>query len=284
MVLRIASWLQKMNKKIRLSLGIVCLLGLLTRTNSMAQEVRHLTTENGVEFGLWGGNAANSPAPVLFVLGSTIDQVLGSEYFRQAGNRLAKEQAWLCVSLDLPYHGKMQKKGEPKELEGWAYAAKNKEDFVAVNNSRMKDILDYLIQKGFADSAQINVCGTSRGGYLSYQFAAYEPRVKAVAGFSPVTNLLALREFNGMKQEDFLPTLILDNKVDLLTKKAVWFAIGDRDERVNTDFAVELARKISKTADGNAPAARVELNVMKAKGHTTPKGAPDRAVDWFLNK
>jgi dienelactone hydrolase len=273
-----------MKTKISLSSAIVYLLILLTPTISVAQEVRHLATEDGIEFGLWGGNTANSPAPLLFILGNTVDGILGSEYFRQAGNRLAREQGWLCVSLDLPYHGKLQKKKEPSELEGWAFAAKKKEDFVATNNVRMKAILDYLIKNGYADPEQINVCGTSRGGYMAYQFAAYEPRVKAVAGFSPVTNLLALREFNGLKLEDLLPDLILDNKVDRLAKKAVWFAIGDRDERVSTDDAVELARKISKATDVNDPAARIELNVMKAKGHTTPKGAPDRAVEWFLNK
>ena len=265
----------------------ICMIGLLIQirpTRCFSQKVRHLSTESGVEFGLWAGNTANTPAPVLFILGSTVDGVLTSEYFRQAGTRLTRENGWLCVSLDLPFHGEMQKKNEPTELDGWAFAAKKKEDFVGANNARMKDILDYLIKKGFADPDNINVCGTSRGGYMAYQFAAFELRVKAVAGFAPVTNLLALREFKGMKQEELLPTFILDNKVEILAKKAVWFVIGDRDERVGTDFAVELARKISKATDINDENVRVELNVMKGEGHTTPKGAVDRAVDWFLNK
>jgi dienelactone hydrolase len=273
-----------MKAKFGLILGWISLLTQLTGIPCFSQEVRHLTTETGVEFGLWGGNASNSPAPVLFILGSTVDGVLSNEYFRQAGNRLAREHGWLCVSLDLPYHGKMQKKNEPQELDGWAYAAKKKEDFVFINNVRMKEILDFLIIKGFADPEKINVCGTSRGGYLAYQFAAYEPRIKAAAGFAPVTSLLALREFKGIKPEDLLPAFSLDNMAEALAGKAVWMAIGDRDERVGTDYAVELARRISRATDIDNPKARMELNVMKAAGHTTPKGATDRAVQWFLDQ
>src|SRR5882757_4397620 len=138
--------------------------------------VRHMTTGGGVEFGLWGGG--KPPSPVLFILANTIDGTLGNEYFRQCGNRLAREHGWLCVSLDLPFHGKLQKDAGEDPLVSWAGAAGRGEDFVADNNRRMKDILDYLIQNRYADPGKIFVCGGSRGGYLGLQFAAVEPRVR----------------------------------------------------------------------------------------------------------
>ena len=66
------------------------------------EEVRHLVTKNGVEFGLWGGFGQEPRKPLIFILANTIDGTIGSEYFRQCGNRLARDYGWLCVSLDLP--------------------------------------------------------------------------------------------------------------------------------------------------------------------------------------
>ena len=67
-------------------------------------EIQRSKTSNGVEYGLWG-KAKTKPAPVLFVLASTIDSTLGDPYYRQCGNELA-ELGYLCVSIDLPGHAK----------------------------------------------------------------------------------------------------------------------------------------------------------------------------------
>lgn len=249
-----------------------------------SKQVRHLTTDNGVEFGLWGGNGEKSPAPLLFIVASNIDETLGTEYFRQCGNRLAKEHGWLCVSLDLPFHGKLQKDTSEAMLVGWAKAVRRKEDFVAANNKRMRDILDYLIKKGYADDRYIYACGSSRGGYLAMQFAAVEPRVNSVAAFAPVPDLLALREFTGFARSDLLNSFNLESHIDSLAKRDVWIVIGDRDERVGTELEIELFRKINHTARAIKSNNRHELNIMwEPKGHTTPKGSVDRAVQWLYD-
>ena len=251
--------------------------------NSIGQDggfTIHLeNTTSGVEFGVWGEYSKNLPKPILFILASTIQETLGNAYFRQCGTRLVNENGWLCVSLDLPYHGKMVKKDIPPGLAGWASAAKNGKDFVNENNMRMREVLGYLIEKGYADTNQIVVCGTSRGGYLAFQFAAFESKVKAVAAFAPVTDLSALREFYGIDKKNIPPFFNLDSKIGSLAGKSVWVVIGDRDDRVDTDKAIQFARKISRYST----ASNVELNVMvEQKGHTTPKGSVDRAVSWIL--
>ncbi len=249
---------------------------------SFTDSVRHFKTDSGLEFGLWGGNGEIAPAPVLFILASTIDETLGNDYFRQCGTRLAKEKGWLCVSLDLPYHGKLKKKNSRDGLMGWAAAAQRREDFVAENNSRMKAVLDFLVRHNYADENKIFVCGTSRGGYLALQFAAVENRVGSVAAFAPVTDLTALREFQGIPEEVLLPSFNLNNKISQLTSKKTWIVIGDRDERVSTDLLTQFARDLSKAIVNNNAAGSIELNLLpEPKGHTTPKGAVNRAVDWF---
>jgi pimeloyl-ACP methyl ester carboxylesterase len=248
------------------------------------EQIRYMKTGSGLEFGLWGGNSEKSPAPILFILASSIEETLGSEYFRQCGNRLARENGWLCVSLDVPYHGKNKKPGL-EGLPGWVDAVKNGKDFVAENNNKMREILDFLITKGYADTSKIAVCGTSRGGYLGLQYAAVEPRVKSVAVFGPVADLAALREFADIKQSVNLKPFQLDSRIPKLAEKGVWIAIGDRDVRVGTDLTVQLARNISSLINVKNSYSRVELNVMyEPRGHALPVRSVDRAVEWILDK
>ncbi|HTN06170.1 GDSL-type esterase/lipase family protein [Agriterribacter sp.] len=254
--------------------------------NEFNGQVRHLKTESGLEFGLWGGNGGSSQVPILFILANTIDETLGSEYFRQCGTRLAKQYGWLCVSLDLPYHGRFQSEGFPKELKGWANAVQRREDFVSDNNLRMREILEFLIQRGYADPKRVAVCGTSRGGYLALQFAAFEERVKSVAVFAPVTDLFVLHEFSDFKKDVSPDSYSLANRIVELSKKNVWIAIGNQDQRVGTDQAVRLAREISKLSTEHIKGrGEIELNVMfEPGGHTTPRGAINRAVEWIHSR
>ncbi len=243
---------------------------------------RYFNTADGVEFGLWGGNGETEPAPTLFILSGTIDEALGDDYFKQCGTALATQNGWLCVSLDLPGHGKLKTSANETGLASWASAVRRKEDFVAASNARMQDVLAYLIQNNYTDTSRIFVAGTSRGGYLALQFAAFEKRVKAVAAFAPVTDLLALKEFNGITSGDLPGFILLDKHLQALARKSVWIAIGDRDTRVNTGEVIRFAGSLSKTIlQYNAPGS-IELNILpEPRGHTTPAGAVGRAIAWF---
>ncbi len=264
---------------------LILFLHLTLYSQNVADQVRHFKTDSGVEFGLWGGNGEVAPAPVLFILAGTIDETLGNEYLRQCGTRLARERGWLCVSLDLPYYGKFRIKNVREGLSGWADAVRQGEDFVSDNNVRMQEILEFLIQKGYVDEKNIAVCGTSRGGYLALQFAAYEERVDLAIVFAPVTELSKLNEFVNIAQEKLTEPFLFNNEITGLAKKKVWMVIGDNDQRVGTDQTIQLARNISMASYRNNTCGELELNVMhEPKGHTTPKGAVNRAVDWVLDK
>lgn len=267
-----------------MAVGLLIISSVSLAQTGGKEAVQHFTTPAGTEFGLWGGTNQNKPAPVLFLLASNIDTTLGVEYYRQCGNRLAREHGWICVSLDLPYHGKL-KTDSVAELTGWAKAIKKKEDIIAFNNRRMQDILDYLVRQGIADEKNIFLCGTSRGGYLSLQFAAFEPRVKAVVAIGPVTELTAVREFKDIPKQVILPVYDLDNHLDALARKDVWLVIGDRDERVGTDLLIDFAKRLRQKQRAINSTAGIELNViLEPKGHTTPKGAVDRGVNWLLDR
>lgn len=251
--------------------------------NQDSSEIQYMKTDDGVEFGIWTGDGKPKAAPLLFILSATIEESLGNKYFRQCGDDLGKNHGWLCVSIDLPFHGKLREPGKPNELDGWARAAERGNDFVTDNNLRMRKVLNYLINVGYADTTSLAVCGTSRGGYLALQFAAFEPRVKSVAAFAPVTDLLALREFRKIGQINLLPVMNLCNQADLLAHKNVWIVIGDQDERVGTKSALSfLTTLLNERARSNSK-SNVEFNLLhEPRGHTTPEGARDRAVQWML--
>ena len=245
-----------------------------------SRTVQVLRTESGARFGIWG-EPSKLPAPTLFVLASTIEETLGQAYYRQSGNLLA-ERGYLCVSVDLPCHGPQRRPDEPQGLDGWRARIEHNEDFVAETNARLGQVLDHLIAAGYTDAAKVAACGTSRGGFLALHFAACDARVKCVAAFAPVTDLGVLREFQGAAQHPLVRSLALAQQADKLAGRAVWVAIGDQDERVGTDHAIALARRVTAASLEKGVPSRVELHVLpEPRGHTTPSGAPEQAAAWI---
>ena len=250
------------------------------RAAEPTRTVQTLETRTGVRFGLWG-NAPAAPAPTLFILASTIDGTLGDAYFRQAGTALAAH-GYLCVSLDLPGHGKQRRPDEPAELPGWRHRCERGDDFVAETNQRLSQVLDHLIAAGHTDAAKVAVCGTSRGGFLALHFAAHDPRVRCVAAYAPVIDLSALREFRGAETNALVQSLALLRQSEKLAARAVWLIIGDRDERVGTDHTITLARRITERSLARGLASRVDLHVVaEPRGHTTPAGAVEQSAAWI---
>ncbi len=267
--------------------AILLMFGLINDVSVVAQtavrSIKHLKTPGDVEFGLWN-QTSDKPAPVLFVLASTIDTTLGEAYYRQSGNELA-EHGWISVSIDLPCHGRQTREGEPSGLSGWSHRLAKNEDIVAEFNARLSGVLDHLIETGVADPNCIAVCGTSRGGFLALHFAAHDDRVKCAAAFAPMTDPRVVNEFVANAQHPFVVNANLENQASKLAGRPVWIVIGDQDERVGTDRAVALAQKLTAASREKQLDSRVELHVMpEPRGHSTPRGSSKRAADWILEQ
>lgn len=238
-------------------------------------------TPDGIEYGLWGHDDATSPSPTLFVLSGTIDGTLSSPYFRQSGNELEKK-GYRCVSIDIPCHGALTGAGKPSGLGGWRLLVTRDEDFVAQNNQRLSAVLDHLIATGVTDPDRVAICGTSRGGFLAIHFAAHDPRVKCAAAFAPVTDLAALSEFRGAGEHPMTERLSLENQADKLAGRPIWIVIGDQDERVGTQKAVDLANRITEASKQKKLTNHLQLLVKpEPRGHTTPKGSSTLAAEWI---
>lgn len=256
---------------------------LLLAVSSTDAEVAYHKTPDGIEFGTWGPEAG-SKAPTLFILAADIEKTLSSSYFRQCGNALS-ELGFLCVSIDIPAHGKRSRDAEKSGLTGWRLLADSNEDFVLHNNQRLSSILDHLIKSDLTDPKRVAACGTSRGGFLAMHFAAHEPRIGAVAAFAPVTDLLALSEFAGAENNTLVEKRDLKSVAAKLAGRPVWIAIGDQDMRVSTESAYETAAAITAASKQNKTDSKIELHILpEPRGHTTPKGSPEMAATWIAKQ
>ncbi|MBI1917709.1 MAG: prolyl oligopeptidase family serine peptidase [Planctomycetes bacterium] len=236
-------------------------------------------TPSGVRFALQGAKG-KSPAPTLFVFATGAEESLRNADFNKVG-RLLGRQGYLCVSLDIPCHGEDQNAKETG-LGGWRVRLEKGDMLVPGFVAKASAVLDHLIKEGYTDPRRVAACGTSRGGFIALHFAAAEPRVRCVAAFAPVTNLLALREFTGMEKHKATRALALTHSAGKLAGRHVWVCIGNRDERVNTDDVIALTRRVVAASSASDKAVPVELHVMPTVGHRIHDTAHEEAAAWVL--
>jgi dienelactone hydrolase len=268
--------------KLKLAWYFAALVALVAAVRpGCAADVRVASTPDGIRYGLWGPQPS-APAPILFVFAGTIEGTLGDAYFRQSANQLAV-RGFVAVSLDLPSHGQERRPGEPDGIAGWRARAERGEPFMEEFADKCRRVLDHLVAQRIADPTRVAASGTSRGGFAALQFAAREPRVRAVAAFAPVADFGRVKpEFAGAENAPGVVALRLDRQAAALAGRALWIIIGDRDSRVDTDATIAFARRVTAAGLEMKLDPRVELHVMpEPKGHTTPAGAAEQAAAWL---
>jgi dienelactone hydrolase len=271
-------------KTITITTSVVLLASVMGTNAEPESKIELMHTLDGIEFGIWGNTNHEQPAPTLIVLATTIKNTLNSAYYRHCGNQLVK-RGYICISINLPCHGDQRVDGEPEGLSGWSHRVARDSDFVAEFNNRLSKVLDHLIKQGVSDPRKIAACGTSRGGFLALHAAIHDPRVKCVAGFAPVTDLSVLREFKSTSERRLVKQLNLIKRAKDLAGRKVWIVIGDQDERVGTDHAIQLAREISRESRKQKLPSQATLHVLsEPRGHTIPDGADRLAADWILQQ
>jgi dienelactone hydrolase len=243
------------------------------------EKIKILQTSGRSRFGLLGSQG-EKPAPTLFILASSLEEALGNDDYAKVGKLLIKK-GFVCVSLDLPCHGKDRQGSEPAGLGGWRARLEKGEGFVSPFNKKLSAVLDYLIDKNITDAKRVAVCGTSRGGFMALHAAAAEPRLRCVAAFAPVTDLLALREFAGMEKNAKTRDLDLRQHAGKLAGRSVWLCIGNNDQRVGTDQAIAFTRKVVASFLTKKLPPDVQLHVMDTIGHSIHATAHEEAALWI---
>ncbi len=247
----------------------------------LAAEIRVETaaTPGGIQFG-WVGERPQKPAPTVFFLGGAIADSLTQPQYQEAIEVLGS--GVFKVTLDLPGHGTQTRPGEPVSLNAWRYRLDRGEDVAGDFTRRARMLLDHLVEAKLTDPAKVAVLGTSRGGFLAFHFAAAEPRVRWVAGFAPVTDLLVLREFFEMPGAERARAIAARQLGDRLYDRSIWIAIGSTDDRVDTNRAIEFTQRVVESAAARAARPRIELHIEPSEGHRAPDGAYGAAARWLL--
>lgn len=241
-------------------------------------------TPDNIPFGVIG-DSGKRPRPTLFVFAHGLE-VMGREPVYTEAAVMLSARGWLGIVVEPPCHGEEVRPGEPPELSGWRYRLEHDDDLVSAFNAKTRAVLDFLVEEGSVDPRRVAVYGTSRGGFLAFHFAASEPRVHAIAAISPVTELLALREFHGTSQPEKAKHLDLARLAPKLAGRDIWLSIGNKDDRVNTEAAIAFTRAVvAATARADKPDAiiPVDLLVGPTAGHSKIERAHELLVEWFSN-
>jgi dienelactone hydrolase len=235
-----------------------------------------------VRFALWGERPAR-PAPTVFVFATALEDLLRDGTYLEAG-RILGRRGYLVVALDPPCHGTDQLAGEPPQLQGWRHRLEKGDPLIPAFTRKASQVLDHLVLEKYTDPDRVAAYGISRGGFLAYHFAAADRRIRAVAGLSPVTNLLSVREFAGMEKHAGAQALTLTNHAAKLAGRPVWVSIGNHDERVNTDDAIAFARKVVVESAALRPGPNevflVELVVGASAGHSGIQKEHELVAEW----
>ncbi len=183
-------------------------------------------------------------------------------------------------SWTLPGHGEGLKDTDAMKVwyESWKKGEDPLKDF-------LKDSLRYideLVQEGIIDETRMGVGGLSRGAYAAVRLASIEPRLKTIVGFAPLTKPSLLEEFQG---EIYQP---LENYIDQLIDRKVWFSIGNLDTRVGTKSAFDFIEKLAqKNQSEGKRSPMVELTIKPSigyKGHGTSPETFKMGADWLLKQ
>jgi pimeloyl-ACP methyl ester carboxylesterase len=226
--------------------------------------------------------AETIPAPTLLVCALDAETTLTKDPYAHTG-KVLQPLGWNVIAVDLPCHGTDQREGEPAQLEGWRYRVERGENIVSDWQRRVNEVIAHLIETGIAEPDRFIADGTSRGGYMACQAAAGNPAIRAVAAYSPVTDLRGLCEFDGMENDALTEQLSLVHAADALADRPLWIMIGSQDTRVGTDHAIAFARSVVAIADERKQDGKVTLHVMPTKGHSSTNEWHDDAVAWMLS-
>ncbi len=188
-------------------------------------------------------------------------------------------------SFSLPGHpiGADHRNGMANWAEGLLQSENFLEDFLqqAVEN------IDFLIAEGFVDDNHIASGGLSRGGFMATHLAARHSKVNTVVGFSPLTALRPLREFELLTQ-DFLKEINLEKQIPKLIGKRIRYYIGNRDMRVGTPTCFDFTHKLTEAAYiSGVRTPSVELFIYPSighKGHGTPTTIFESGAHWIKEK
>ncbi len=212
-----------------------------------------------------GRPLSDGPLPALIYFCSTGRESLCTDPYNQPIAFL-NDLPIRVFSMSLPSHE--EGIDNRRSVSRWAqqYALGN--DLLSPFLELATQNIQYLVDAGIAQPDSIAVGGLSRGGFIAAHLAARSPHIRAVLGFSPLTDLFCLEEFKPMRDNTFLRATALSDIAEYLVGKSLRFYIGNRDMRVSTDACFAFVRHLTELSFAQGKRSPpVELILFPSSGH-----------------
>ena len=222
------------------------------------------------------------PLPTFFYFALSGEESLTLNPYNQPVSFL-RNSSIRIFSLTLPGHHPHQNKFDA--MHYWSTRLSKGNELLHHFIDEFQSVLEFLIASGYIDTDKIGVGGLSRGGFIATHIAAREKRIKVVLGFSPLTDLSHLIEFQNFTQDSKLLELSLISLVDTLADKKFHFFIGNRDIRVGTRACFNFIEALSEASYAHGHRSPpIECTLYPSighKGHGTPPEIFQNGVNWL---
>jgi Prolyl oligopeptidase family len=205
------------------------------------------------------------PLPALFYFSLSGEESLTLDPYNQTVAFLM--QAPIRVfSWNLPAHGNNQ--DNRTAMSRWAQKIVEQDDFVGAFAESSHKAIDFLEEQGYLETEHLAVAGLSRGGYIAVHLAARDNRLRNILGYAPMTDLMALSEFQGLADHPLVQGLSLMHLLEKLADKRIRFYIGNRDIQVGTKQCFDLIHALTEAAYAKGHRSPpVELIISPSIGH-----------------
>lgn len=246
---------------------------------------RSVEMESGVQLYYTGPDLSEGPLPAFFYFALAGDESLTLDPFNQIIAFL-HDAPIRCWSLTIPGHGPGYDKTqaiyylfEQMRLENDVMG-----DFLEV----CKEAITWTIDKGYTDPERIAAGGLSRGGFVATHLAARDERIRSVLGLSPLTYLKYHPEFAACEHSLIAQEMDVDSLIPRLIHRQIRYYIGNRDQRVLTDYCFQFVRRLVDAAfEQKVRVPQIELFIGPSigyQGHGTPPEVFFEGAKWIRER
>ncbi len=219
------------------------------------------------------------PLPSLFYFSISGPDSLCLDPFNQIVQFLQGEMIRV-FSLTLPGH----ENGLPAKeaMKIWADDMHKGQDRIGEFLDEIQLAVDFAIREKFVNPEKMAAAGLSRGAMIAAHVVAKDERFRHLVGFSPLTQLRKIKEFQEMQHNSIANGLDLVHLAENLSDRHIKLFIGNQDTRVGTKECFDLAMSIVEKK--KIRSADVELLIYPSighMGHGTPPEIFKQGASWI---
>ncbi|MBS0621394.1 MAG: alpha/beta hydrolase [Verrucomicrobia bacterium] len=239
-----------------------------------------ILTRKGHELFFVGPPLLQGPLPAFFYFSLGGEESLLLDPFNLPAVHL-QQLPLRIFSMTLPFHEESEDKHTAiaKWAEEMAQGKTPLQDFLTQAHEALLDLLEEGVITHIATG------GLSRGGFIATHLAALEPRIKAVLGLAPMTDLSVLRDFEAINHLESVKALSLSLLAPKLTHTHIRFYIGNRDIAVGTAACFSFIETLANVAfEARVRSPHVELFISPSighRGHGTPAHIFAEGAHWI---